>query len=83
MQNVQKKYKKKSKKKYLYRVTYVKRQEQYRHTLRRMFLNIYDYENIRYVKKQFFNNKLDLILNYKKSNMYQQKICIYRKMFKR
>lgn len=83
VQKVPKKFKKKLKKKYLYKVMYVKKKDQKKKALNWVYLNNYNYENIRKFKKQLFFNKLDLILNYKKSILYKQKTIIYKKMFKK
>lgn len=80
---VPKKFKKKLKKKYTYKIVYIKRNNQNRRALRWLFLNNFNYENIQKLKRQLLLNIFDLTLNYKKSLLYKQKILIYKKMFKK
>lgn len=83
VQKVPKKYKKKLKKKYTYKIIYLKKNKQNKKALQWVFLNSFNYEDIRTLKQQVLFNTLDTILNYKKSLISKKKILIYKKMFKK
>lgn len=78
---VPKKYKKKIKKKYLYKINYLNQSKRRTKSLR--FINNYS-NSLNYFKHldRLTISYLDLILNYKKSYIYFKKINTYKKIFK-
>lgn len=81
IQKVSKKYKKKLKKKYLYKVKYIKKDRQVARVLRWIYLINYSF-SIHKLKKRFLLNLLDLLLNFKKSNLFLKKVTIYKNFLK-
>lgn len=81
IQKVSKKYKKKLKKKYLYKIKYIKKDRQMARVLRWIYLINYSF-SIHKLKKRFLLNLLDLLLNFKKSNLFLKKVTIYKNFLK-
>jgi hypothetical protein len=81
VQKVSKKYKKKLKKKYLYKVKYIKKDRQVSRVLRWIYLINYSF-SIHKLKKRFLLNLLDLLLNFKKSNLFLKKVTVYKNFLK-
>ena len=78
---VPKKYKKKLKKKYLYKVKYLNKTKRINKALK--LINNYS-NSLKYFNfsDRIFFTYLDLILNYKNSYIFNKKLIIYKKIFK-
>jgi len=81
IQKIPKKYKKKYKKKYIYKIKYLNKRKQVNNVLRWVYLTTHNF-NTYGLKKRFFLNSLDLLLNFKKSNLFLKKIIIYKNFLK-
>ena len=79
--SVPKKYKKKLKKNYLYKIKYLNKSLRIKKSLR--FINNFS-NSLQYFKlsDRYIISYLDLLLNYKKSFIYQKKINAYKHIFK-
>lgn len=79
--SVPKKYKKKIKKNYLYKIKYLNKSLRIKKSLR--FINNFS-NSLQYFKlsDRYIIVYLDLLLNYKKSFIYQKKINVYKTIFK-
>lgn len=76
-----KKYKKKTKAKYSYKIVYIPKHKR----LKRLFKwlqNSISITKINTLDKRLSKNLFDLFLNYKNNNLYTKKLLIYKKVFK-
>jgi len=81
IQKVSKKYKKKSKQKYLYKIKYLNKRKQINKVLKWIYLSNYNFNTYSF-KKRCLLNILDLLLNFKKSNLFLKKTMIYKNFLK-
>jgi len=81
IQKIPKKYKKKNKKKYTYKIKYLGKGKQIGNVLRWICLTNYNFNTYGF-KKRLFLNILDLLLNFKKSNLFSKKIIVYKNFLK-
>lgn len=78
---VPKKYRKKLKKKYLYKIIYIDQNKRQNLALREIFFFLKTFKS-HSVKDRYFLMLCDIIFNFKNSLMYKKKILMYKKLFK-
>lgn len=78
---VPKKYRKKLKKKYLYKVKYLNKNKRFNKALNWITKYSNTIKNYHFLNRQLLVY-LDLLLNYKNSYLYNKKILVYKKVFK-
>ena len=76
-----KKYKKKTKLKYSYKITYIPKHKRLKR-LYKWFNNLITTTKINKLNDRILKNLFDLFLNYKNNNLYIKKLLIYKKVFK-
>ena len=81
IESIPKKYKKKNKKKFLYKIQYLNKRRQVSKTLKWFYLIGYGF-NTHTLKKRNVLNILDTLLNFKKSNLFLKKTTIYKNFLK-
>lgn len=78
---VSKKYRKKLKRKYLYRIKYIKKFQRKSKTIKWITQYSKTLPNKNFKNQQFLTY-LDLLFNYKNSYIYNKKLLVYKKLFK-
>lgn len=81
LQRLPKKYKKKSKKKYNYKIQYLQKTKKSINTLRWVYLTSYNF-NTHSIERRLFLNMLDLLLNFKRSLLFLKKVSLYKSFLK-
>jgi hypothetical protein len=81
MEKVSKKYKKKNKKRYLYKIQYLSKNKQLCGVMKWIHLTNNNF-NAHSFKQQWLLNVLDLLLNFKQSKLFLKKIFIYKNFLK-